>query len=81
MSPTDVPLKLICVRGLAVSVSGAGDTSTLAPASLATWFSVAGRHAGEAPLGGTIVCAPEKLPVPSTMATTSQLEAATSRAM
>jgi len=69
------------VRGLAVSVSRAGDTSTFVPASLAMWFSVAGKQAGDAPLGGMIVCAPERLPVPRTMATASQLEAATSRTM
>ena len=71
MSPTGVPRKLICVPGLAVLLSGAGETSTVVPSSAALWPSVAGRHAGEAPLGATAVCAPERLPVLRTTATTT----------
>src|SRR5690348_12802766 len=81
MSVTGTPAKLIWVAGFAVSVSGAGETCTVVPASVALGSRVAGRHAGEAPLGGTTVCAPERLPVPSTIATTTHARAATSRTM
>ena len=46
ISETGTPRKLICVRGFAVTVPGAGETSTGTPASLALWSSVVGRHAG-----------------------------------
>ena len=74
-------MKLICVPGLAVPVPGAGETSTLVPASLALWCSVAGRHAGETPLGATKPCLPERTPVPRRTATTSDATAATNRTM
>src|SRR3989440_3454692 len=79
MSVTGVPRKLICVLGLAVTVPGAGETSTPEPASSALWSSVAGRQEGEGPLGGT-GRAPD-LPVPSTIATVTHATAATSRTM
>ena len=81
MLVTGVPRKLICVRRLAVLVPGAGDTSTLAPARAALWSSVAGRHAGEGPLGGIEVRVPERLPVANTAATTTHATAATSGTM
>ena len=44
------PRKLICVWGSAVSVPGAGETSTGTDASLALVFSGSDRHAGAAAL-------------------------------
>src|SRR5690242_10065363 len=81
MLVTAVPRKLICVRGFAVSVPGAGETFSGVPSRAALWSSEVGRHTGDGPLGGTLVCAPEKLPVPSTMATVIQATAATARTM
>src|SRR5271165_137772 len=81
MSVTGMPRKLICVLGLALPVSGAGETSRLVPARVAACSSVLGRHAGEAPLGGTTVRAPEGLPVARTIATAIHAIAAISRTM
>src|SRR5271155_2056718 len=81
MSVTGSPRKLIWVRGPAVSVSGAGDTSTEVPGSVALCSSVAGRQVGEAPLGVITVWAEDSAPVPRTIATATQATAATSRTM
>ena len=80
---TGTPRKLICVYGFAVSVSGAGETSTFVPGKVAECSSVAGRHEGEAPLDAVVVPEPDRSRVgePSTMAAAAQASAATSRMM
>ncbi len=49
ISLAGTPRKLIWVCGLAVPVSGAGETATPTPGRRALWLSVAGRQAGAAP--------------------------------
>src|ERR1700746_3619660 len=81
MLVTGVPRKLICVASLALSLDGAGETVTFVPGSRELPFSCAGRHAGDAPLGGTTVCAPEMLPVANRIATAIHADAATPNTM
>src|SRR5450631_19070 len=79
---TLMPRKLIWVCGLAVSLSGVGETSTVVPASAALRSSDCERQAGEGPLGGIVELALEEPPpVPSLTATAIHATSATSRTM
>src|ERR1019366_797476 len=77
------PRKLIWVSGLAVSVSGAGETSMAVPGRLALGGSVAGRQAGEIRLACRVVPEPKtpRLGEPSTIAATAHASTTTSRTM
>src|ERR1700751_968251 len=66
MFVTAVPRKLICVDGLALSLSGAGETVTDVPASSESRPTWLGMQLGEMPLGDI---APEMLPVANRIAT------------
>src|SRR5580693_4300285 len=75
-----VPRKLICVRGLAVSVPGSGETSTSVPGRLALCASVEGRHDGEI----VLAVRPPKMPrlgEPLAIAATIHPRTATRRTM
>ncbi len=83
MSAALVPRKLICVFGLAVSLSGSGETSTSVPGRSALWSSVAGRQAGEICFA-VCVAPPADRPRPGepvTIAATAHARTTTGRTM
>src|ERR1700677_1216500 len=76
-----VPRKLICVSGLAVSVSGSGETSTFVSGSAALCAIDAGRHVGERALSVAVVCVREDPQPLRSAATVTPAMAAISREM
>src|SRR5271167_2848198 len=81
MLATFVPRKLLWVSGLAVSVSGSGETSTEVPGSVASCSSVAGRHEGEGLLRAEGSRELDRTPVASTTATPMHAATALSTTM